>query len=165
MELQTRTVLQASNRTKFAGSGNKMKSPIWRQKLGRYERILTILFLVSLPLVNPWVRGDGIGYYAYARALALDHNLQFEKDWRHANTSFRSSRVDPDGRIRADQYTSTGHLDNHFTVGPALIWIPFLVAAHAAVLTANHLGAHIAADRSEERRVGKECRSRWSPYH
>ena len=22
-----------------------------------------------------------------------------------------------------------------------------------------------AAERSEERRVGKECRSRWSPYH
>ena len=26
-----------------------------------------------------------------------------------------------------------------------------------------HLGP--ADDRSEERRVGKECRSRWSPYH
>ena len=25
--------------------------------------------------------------------------------------------------------------------------------------------AVIAAQRSEERRVGKECRSRWSPYH
>ena len=23
----------------------------------------------------------------------------------------------------------------------------------------------IVEDRSEERRVGKECRSRWSPYH
>ena len=23
----------------------------------------------------------------------------------------------------------------------------------------------LAAARSEERRVGKECRSRWSPYH
>ena len=23
----------------------------------------------------------------------------------------------------------------------------------------------IRSDRSEERRVGKECRSRWSPYH
>ena len=23
----------------------------------------------------------------------------------------------------------------------------------------------IVGDRSEERRVGKECRSRWSPYH
>ena len=24
---------------------------------------------------------------------------------------------------------------------------------------------NVEADRSEERRVGKECRSRWSPYH
>jgi len=24
---------------------------------------------------------------------------------------------------------------------------------------------HVSHDRSEERRVGKECRSRWSPYH
>ena len=23
----------------------------------------------------------------------------------------------------------------------------------------------VTAERSEERRVGKECRSRWSPYH
>ena len=23
----------------------------------------------------------------------------------------------------------------------------------------------VAVERSEERRVGKECRSRWSPYH
>ena len=27
------------------------------------------------------------------------------------------------------------------------------------------LGLHIIHRRSEERRVGKECRSRWSPYH
>src|ERR1039457_7665665 len=26
-------------------------------------------------------------------------------------------------------------------------------------------GIFETADRSEERRVGKECRSRWSPYH
>src|SRR5256884_8159837 len=26
-------------------------------------------------------------------------------------------------------------------------------------------GSEGAPDRSEERRVGKECRSRWSPYH
>ena len=25
--------------------------------------------------------------------------------------------------------------------------------------------AQVVGDRSEERRVGKECRSRWSPYH
>ena len=27
------------------------------------------------------------------------------------------------------------------------------------------LGMGAAVTRSEERRVGKECRSRWSPYH
>ena len=27
------------------------------------------------------------------------------------------------------------------------------------------MGNHVTTDRSEERRVGKECRSRWSPYH
>ena len=27
------------------------------------------------------------------------------------------------------------------------------------------LGFDISDKRSEERRVGKECRSRWSPYH
>ena len=25
--------------------------------------------------------------------------------------------------------------------------------------------SRVLAERSEERRVGKECRSRWSPYH
>ena len=36
-------------------------------------------------------------------------------------------------------------------------------------LIAHINGAHpdvpVILDRSEERRVGKECRSRWSPYH
>ena len=36
-----------------------------------------------------------------------------------------------------------------------------------ALLTAhiNELNEHLKKNRSEERRVGKECRSRWSPYH
>src|SRR2546430_15702646 len=29
----------------------------------------------------------------------------------------------------------------------------------------GHRDARAAPERSEERRVGKECRSRWSPYH
>src|SRR2546429_4744298 len=29
----------------------------------------------------------------------------------------------------------------------------------------NDIGAYLIEQRSEERRVGKECRSRWSPYH
>src|SRR2546425_10792974 len=44
----------------------------------------------------------------------------------------------------------------------------------AGDVEAHHLGRQLSAEhdvqrlgvaRSEERRVGKECRSRWSPYH
>ena len=31
--------------------------------------------------------------------------------------------------------------------------------------TIGHVVRAVSAGRSEERRVGKECRSRWSPYH
>lgn len=123
-----------------------MTAPIERNRLNRYDKILILIFLLSLPLVNPWVRGDGVGYYAYARALVVNHNLQFEPDWRHANPSFYMGRIDTSGHIRADQYTRTGHLDNHFTIGPALIWIPFLTITHVAVLGVNRIGARIPAD-------------------
>src|SRR2546429_9636686 len=39
---------------------------------------------------------------------------------------------------------------------------------HSAQLPASqcpHAEPHFPLGRSEERRVGKECRSRWSPYH
>jgi hypothetical protein len=111
--------------------------------LDRYDKILILLFLISLPLVNPWVRGDGVGYYAYARALVVNHNLRFEQDWLHANPSFRNGRVDAQGHIFAREYTVTGHLNNHFTIGPALLWIPFLELTHGLVIGANHLGAHL----------------------
>ena len=40
-------------------------------------------------------------------------------------------------------------------------------ATHKFVKDCDHEGcaAFICAARSEERRVGKECSSRWSPYH
>src|SRR2546430_2916900 len=38
-----------------------------------------------------------------------------------------------------------------------------LVPAHLEIDVRKRL--HLAKGRSEERRVGKECRSRWSPYH
>ena len=110
------------------------------------ETILALLFLLTLPLINPWVRGDGVGYYAYARALLIEHSLDFTKDWLEANPTFRMGRVDEAQHIRLEQYTRTGHLDNHFTVGPAMLWAPFLVATHLAVLGFDHLGGHVRAD-------------------
>jgi hypothetical protein len=92
------------------------------------------------------VRGDGVGYYAYARAPLIEHNLDFTHDYQQANTSFREHRLDENGQPTAEFRTRTGHLDNHFTVGPAILWAPFLLVTHAGVLLARSLGSAIPAD-------------------
>jgi hypothetical protein len=112
----------------------------------RFERILLLIFLLTLPLLNPWVRGDGVGYYAYARAPLIEHNLDFTRDYQSANDSFRKFRCDENGQPKAEFRTRTGHLDNHFTVGPAILWSPFLFVAHGGVLLARALGSGIPAD-------------------
>ena len=40
-----------------------------------------------------------------------------------------------------------------------------LVSMVTTTMYAQESSTQRRADRSEERRVGKECRSRWSPYH
>jgi hypothetical protein len=115
-------------------------------RLSRYEKILALVFVFTLPLVNPWVRGDGVGYYAFGRALLIEHDLNFEKDWLMANPSFRTGRTDPQGNIVPEQYTGTNHLGNHFSIGPAILWSPFLITAHIAVLAWDAMGGHVPAD-------------------
>ena len=110
------------------------------------ERWLVFLFLLSLGLLNPWVRGDGVGYYAFARAPLIEHSFNFENDYISANTGFREARLDEHGQPKAIFRTRTGHLDNHFTVGPAMLWTPFLLLAHGGVLLARGLGAQVPAD-------------------
>lgn len=112
----------------------------------RYERILLLLFVVSIPLLNPWVRGDGVGYYAYARAPLIEHSLDFTHDYQWANESFREIRCDGNGQPKKEYRTRTGHLDDHFTVGPAMLWSPFLLVAHGGVLMARELGSNVPAN-------------------
>ena len=56
--------------------------------------------------------------------------------------------------------------DFKITHGP---WLCDLTSDGVTVVWATSKPAlswvEVAEDRSEERRVGKECRSRWSPYH
>src|SRR3712207_9380703 len=42
---------------------------------------------------------------------------------------------------------------------------PGIIANAGELLTHVHVADSMDHRRSEERRVGKECRSRWSPYH
>jgi hypothetical protein len=110
------------------------------------DRFLLLFFVLSLPLINPWIRGDGVGYYALARAPLIQHNLDFARDYQSANAGFRELRLDENGDPRSYFRTTTGHLENHFTVGPAMLWSPFLLLAHGGVLLARALGSSVAAD-------------------
>jgi hypothetical protein len=125
-------------------SVEKRGAAVFRVRLHLF--VLTALFVATLPLVNPLVHGDGVGYYAYLRAPLIQYNLRFEEDWRHANLGFVESRVNSDNQIRPDQYTSTGYIGSLFTIGPAILWTPFFLLAHVTVLVADWFGAHIPAD-------------------
>ena len=117
-----------------------------RGQQGRFAWLLLVIFLLTLPLSNPWIRGDGVGYYAYARAPLIEHSLDFTHDYQSANDSFREGRLDENGQPKAQFRTRTGHLDNHFTVGPAILWSPFLIIAHCGVLMARPIGSGVPAD-------------------
>lgn len=108
--------------------------------------ILIVVFILTIPLINPLVHGDGVGYYAYLRAPFIQHNFDFQDDWLHANLGFVRARVNPAHQLTPDQFTSTGHLNNLFSIGPAILWSPFFLLAHATVLIADCLGGNISAD-------------------
>ena len=110
------------------------------------EKRLGLAFLFSLIFMTPSVRGDGVGYYSLIRAPLIEHAFHFENDWR---VGFPAIQVGtPNGTDSKGflGYTRTGHLGNYYSVGPAILWAPFLIVAHVAVLAANAMGAHIAAD-------------------
>ena len=78
--------------------------------------------------------------------MLIEHRLDFTKDWQAANSSFRMARLGDDGNPLPAEYTVTGRLDNHFTVGPAILWSPFLIVTHLAVLSYDAMGGKTPAD-------------------
>src|SRR2546427_4774070 len=61
-------------------------------------------------------------------------------------------------------YTGTGNYDR-CTEGIRLGARSFIDKAEPMERVVREVEQALEQQRSEERRVGKECRSRWSPYH
>ena len=120
---------------------------------------------------------DGVAIVARSTWQAFKAKQQLEVEW---NTALASKDDDRDIFARAqviakapwptdNQITATGDVESQFdsdltTTVTSTYQFPYL--SHA-VMEPMNCTAHYHADtnRSEERRVGKECRSRWSPYH
>ncbi len=103
-------------------------------------------FVVACLLVNPYVRGDGQGYYAWLVSAAIDRDLDFTNQFARADPLFQTLIFDAQGQVRADVRTPTGRVGNQWSVGPAVMWAPWFIAAHAGVSVARALGVEVAAD-------------------
>ncbi|MDR3676901.1 MAG: hypothetical protein P4N24_15530 [Acidobacteriota bacterium] len=114
-------------------------------KVLNYPKALWVIFGLTLSLVNPLVLGDGAGYYSYVRSILVQHNLRFEDDWLNSNMPFVDHTVDARGRINA-RYTETGHLPNHYSVGPSMLWAPFLVPIHLVMVALVKAGISVKAN-------------------
>lgn len=103
-------------------------------------------FVLACTLVNPYVRGDGQGYYAWLVSAVVDRDLDFTNQFERADPLFRTLMFEEDGRVADRARTPTGRVGNQWSVGPAVLWAPWFVAAHAAVSLARLAGATVPAD-------------------
>jgi hypothetical protein len=114
--------------------------------MSRTARWIALVVLLSCAAVNPYVRGDGNGYYAWLVSPVIDADLDFTNQFRRADPLFQTLIFEADGSVRAEARTVTGRVGNQWSVGPAVMWAPWFLAAHGAVLTARAAGASVPAD-------------------
>lgn len=87
------------------------------------ESLLFALFPFALAasyLQPQRVASDGIFYFAPLHSLVVDFDLDFENEYRVLG-------AEP-GYF---QRTATGRLPNNFSIGPAFLWLPAYLLAHA----------------------------------
>jgi len=112
----------------------------------RVSRGWWVAAVLACLIVNPYLRGDGNGYYAWLVSPVIDHDLDFTNQFRRADPLFQTIMFAEDGTVRPEAITPTGRVGNQWSVGPAVVWAPWFLVAHAGVTLARVLGADVAAD-------------------
>jgi hypothetical protein len=112
----------------------------WRCILfvGAAYGLLLLVALARAPHRQQWDAlfvSDGFGYYIYLPSLILDGDLDLSNQLRRQPDQLEQPWYQP--------VSQTGLRENVFQVGCAVLWLPFFLAAHAAVLALNALGASI----------------------
>ena len=100
----------------------------------------------------------------YINSLVKSHNVAINKNVKAINVCITS-----DGYLHATDQDITVPLANSNNTGSDQEYDIVIFAKHRPDTEAKPdtltFEAYYLNHRSEERRVGKECRSRWSPYH
>src|SRR3989442_11223820 len=139
-----------------------------RHWLGGTVRGLVALLLLALAAL---VATLTVGLHGY-RALSFEEVAATVRTEPVAPQRFRATITLPDHRLAMYELAGDAfYMDAHI-----LKWHPWanLLGLHTVYELDRVAGRYNAVGdertqphtaRSEERRVGKECRSRWSPYH
>ena len=133
----------------------------WRAQLVATRALAIVLVLVGLAsLADLWLRLGRAGRFLAWAVLVATAMATIWRVWRAWRTRFTTEGVAAMLESRFPQ------LDNHL-----INYLQFARDPGADPFRAAYVrGGPPALEsfdpgRSEERRVGKECRSRWSPYH
>ena len=87
----------------------------------------------------------------------------YEYKVQHIKSGFNSNKDETVVRVLTKNNTVEKINLEDYLVGVVSGEVP--VSFEKEAIKAQAVAARTYALRSEERRVGKECRSRWSPYH
>lgn len=126
------------------GFSKNIKSKLQSKSL-KYYIALTLIFvccLIALITIGGRVASDGYNYYAYLRSMVIDGDIDFHNDFENYGSAFWRTYKPAD--------TVTGYYTNVFSVGPAILWAPFYLIAHGAVLLVNFFGWSIPANGFSE---------------
>ena len=95
--------------------------------------VIVSIIQLSVPFqVSPTViRGDGVGYYAWLRSALIDHDFNFQNEYEYYDAILSESGGPMSSTLLKETKTSTGLVRNHWPVGPAVMWSPFVLVAHA----------------------------------
>jgi hypothetical protein len=91
---------------------------------------------VQLARPAPRLESDAVEYYAHLRSLYYDQDLEFTNEFEHFGILTRGDKTNP---------TATGHRRTIFSVGPALLWLPFYAAGDASARLAGDAEAGYSA--------------------
>lgn len=83
---------------------------------------------------------DEVSYYSYLSSIATDLDLDLSDDFLHQRIGF------PDWRGLAFGHTLTGAVDNKFSIGPALLWLPIFVPFHLGLTAISLIIPGVPAD-------------------
>lgn len=98
--------------------------------------LVCFLALLPIPRIDGNLIGsDGFYYYVYTRSLLLDGDVDFTNEYAYFGDA-----------VRDEDPTPTGRPANKYTIGTALLWVPFFALAHLLALGGQAVGLAVSAD-------------------